>query len=116
MLSREAAHVGNVAIGTAFDGVVVGSGVDDAEEGEHGGGVVVVLAEDTAVIVIRVRVRSGIKKVYVLKSCSRIGHGGAVGVLDTCGSERIGRSHNLLRLTDGCAGVEAERQQRDRED
>ena len=80
MLSREAAHVGNVAIGTAFDGVVLGSGVDDAEEGEHGGGVVVVLAEDAAVVLIRVRVRGRIEEVYVLKSCCGVGHGGAVGI------------------------------------
>ena len=109
-------HRSHIAVCPRLDGVVLGSGVDDAEEGEHGIGVVVVLAEDAAVVVIRVRVRGRIKKVYVLEGGCGIGHGGAVGVMDTCSSQRIGRSHNLLRLTDGRAGVEAERQQRDRED
>ena len=115
MLSREAAHVGDVAIGTAFDGVVVGARMDDAEKGEHSLGVVIVLAEDTAVIVVRVCVRGRIEKVYVSEGCCGVGHSGAVGVLDTCRAERVGFGHNLLCLTDGSAGAETEQQQRDRQ-
>jgi hypothetical protein len=60
MLGCEATHVGYVAVGTAFDGVVGSAGVDNAEEGEHGLGLVAGFAEETTIIIIRVRVSGGI--------------------------------------------------------
>ena len=42
--------------------MVFGAGVDDAEEGEHGFGVVAGFAEETTIIIIRVRVGGGINQ------------------------------------------------------
>ena len=55
----------HIAVCPCFDLIVLGAGVDDAEEGEHGLGVVVMSAKDAAVVVVRVRVRGRIYKVYV---------------------------------------------------
>ena len=40
--------------------MVFGAGVDDAEEGKHGLGMVACFAEETTIIIIRVRVVGGI--------------------------------------------------------
>ena len=53
-------HCSHVAICSALYGVVFGAGVDNAEEGKHGLGLVAGFAEETTIIIIRVRVGGGI--------------------------------------------------------
>ena len=60
MFGGEAAHIGDVAPTSSFDDVVLGTGVDDAEKGEHGLGLVAGFAEEATIIIIRVRVVSRI--------------------------------------------------------
>ena len=60
MVGGEAAHISNITPTSSFDDVVFGAGVDNAEEGEHGLGVVAGFAEEATIIIIRVRVVGGI--------------------------------------------------------
>ena len=67
MVGGEAAHISDITPTTGNDFVVFGAGVDDAEESEHGLGMVTGFAEETTIIIIRVRVGGGIDQAERLK-------------------------------------------------
>ncbi|MBE6325091.1 MAG: hypothetical protein E7074_09000 [Bacteroidales bacterium] len=68
MFVGKAAHIGYITPTTGNDFVVFGAGVDDAEEGKHGLGLVAGFTEEATIIIIRVRVVGGIDQAERLES------------------------------------------------
>ncbi|MBE6323429.1 MAG: hypothetical protein E7074_00450 [Bacteroidales bacterium] len=96
--------------------MVLGAGVDNAEEGKHGLGMVAGFAEETTIIIIRVRVGGRIDQAERLKGGDSRGQLSTIVEQHTLGAEGVSGGNNVLRFTDGCAGAEAEQQQCARED
>ena len=96
--------------------MVLGAGVDDTKEGEHGLGVVASFAEEATVIIIRMRVGGGINQAERLEGGDSRGQLSTIVEQHTLGAEGVSDGNNVLRFTDGCAGAEAEQQQCARED
>ena len=67
MVGGETAHISDITPTTGLDFMIFGAGVDNTEEGEHGLGLVAGFAEETTIIIIRVRVGGGIDQVERLE-------------------------------------------------